>query len=145
MFDDQGLLILEQAHAFNDSFRTNHIFLKELFAATWAIKALLKRDPGAHEIHIAVDNSAAAAALRHMYSANIIACHELDNLWDILLSHSATLHIHSVRSEDNASDAASRNFDLMLMSQKQRASSTPLGRGGSGHCEALLGGDASTG
>ena len=62
VFDNQGQLILEQAHAFNDSFRTNHIFLKELFAATWAIKALLKRDPGAHEIHITVDNSAAAAA-----------------------------------------------------------------------------------
>ena len=49
---------------------------------------------------------------------------------DILLSHGATLHIHSVRSEDNASDAASPNFDLMLMSLKQRASSTPLGRAG---------------
>ena len=57
------------------------IFLKELFAACWSIKGYMQRHEGAFKFNIAVDNTAAAAALRHMYSSNVVACHELDRLW----------------------------------------------------------------
>ena len=129
-YDDEGHVILENPHEFSPKHAAYHIFLKELLCCSWSIKAMLARDPGSYEIHVCVDNSAAAAALRHMYSSNELACLELDDLWDDLRKHHCVLHVHSVRSEDNSADMSSRNFDFKLMDAKQRAASTAEGRAG---------------
>ena len=129
-YDDEGRVILENPHEFSPKHAAYHIFLKELLCCSWSIKAMLARDPGAYDIHVCVDNSAAAAALRHMYSSNELACLELDDLWDDLKKHHCVLHVHSVRSEDNSADMSSRNFDFKLMDAKQRAASTLEGRAG---------------
>ena len=130
-FDDQGRVIEEVSAPVPSSLLNVHIFLKELFAATWSVKSHQKAHP--HDsfcYHVAIDNSAAASALRNMYSSNLIACRELDDLWETLTNAGSSIHIFSVRSEDNASDMASRNFDFSLMDSSQRARSLPNGRAG---------------
>ena len=129
-YDEDGTVILENPHEFSTKHAAYHIFLKELLCCSWSIKAMLARDPGSYDIHVCVDNSAAAAALRHMYSSNLLACLELDDLWDDLKKHHCVLHVHSVRSADNSADMSSRNFDFKLMDAKQRAAATPDGRAG---------------
>ena len=44
------------------------------------------------------------------YSGNVMACEVLDKLSSELLAHNASIHIHGLRSEDNASDPASRGL-----------------------------------
>ena len=100
-FDELGQVVSEMPHIFDANLRERvpakgdqtgrgraetSIFLKELFAACWSIKGYMQRHEGAFEFNIAVDNTAAAAALRHMYSSNVVACHELDRLWEKLSS-----------------------------------------------------------
>ena len=60
-----------------------------------------------------------------MHSSNLLACVELDELWETLDKHRCTMYVYSVRSADNASDTASRNFDLCLMDATQRAAGAP--------------------
>ena len=47
----------------------------------------------------------------NMYSGNVMACEVLDKLSSELLAHNASIHIHGLRSEDNASDPASRGLE----------------------------------
>ena len=95
-----------------------------------SVMRVLDEAVGPIEIHLVCDNSAAAAAMRHMYSSNVLVCEELDRLSRKLQEKGSSLLVHSVRSEDNASDAASRNFSLENMSPKQRTMVDEHGRAG---------------
>ena len=130
-FNEQGIIVEEIPTPIPQNLLSVHIFLKELFACSWAVKYFLRHHPqGSYRFHVAIDSSAAAAALRNIYSSNLIACHELDSLWELLAETGSSLHICSVRSEDNASDMASRNFDRRLMDSGQRARASDNGRAG---------------
>jgi hypothetical protein len=91
-----------------------HIYIKELWAAIKTIEHVLNleaREPSANghiEIHIGIDNSAAAFALSNMYSRNDFACSLLLNLQRRLENESAVVRIVQLRSEQNAADPASR-------------------------------------
>lgn len=108
VFTDEGFKAFERGHRWSRSLQKQHIFLKELCAAVFAIRHVLLTNRRSLDIHIGVDNSAAANALRNMYSGNLMACTILDRLNAELGHHDARIFVHSLRSEDNASDAASR-------------------------------------
>ena len=67
----------------------------------------------------------AAAALRNMYSSNLVARHELDSLWEVLAQTGSSIDICSVRSEDNASDMASRNVTFFFLDMEHLAPRAP--------------------
>ena len=108
VFSDDGKKDLEKGHVWSKGIRKTHIFIKELLAAVFAIRYCLKTLPRSLEINIGIDNTAAAAAIRNMYSGNIMACEILDQLSEELKAHDATVRVWGLRSEDNASDPASR-------------------------------------
>jgi len=108
IFTDDGKKAFEKGHRWSTGLREQHIFLKELCAAVFAIRHVLSANPMGMDIHIGIDNSAAANAVRNMYSGNVMACHILDKLHEQLAARQARVFVHSLRSEDNASDAASR-------------------------------------
>ena len=90
----------------------------------------MQRHEGAFKFNIAVDNTAAAAALRHMYSSNVVACHELDRLWEKLSSRGC-FHPRFLRKVGGQCvRMASRNVYFALMDAKRRAAATTTGRAG---------------
>ena len=126
----------EHGHQWSETIGARHIFIKELFAAVFAIRHCLATFPKSLEIHIGIDNTAAAAALRNMYSGNVMACEVLDKLSAELSAHNASIHVHGLRSEDNASDPASRGktaskelvkecFRIMLAAEKGHRINVP--------------------
>ena len=108
IFTDDGKVKLERGHIWSKSLNKNHIYIKELFAAVFAIRLVLKTHPRSIEINVGVDNTAAASSLRNMYSGNVMACEILDKLYTDLKEHDATLRVWGLRSEENASDPSSR-------------------------------------
>jgi len=68
IFTDEGEVKLEKGHMWSKSLHQNHIYIKELFAAVFAIRLVLKTHPRNIEINIGGDNTAAASSLRNMYS-----------------------------------------------------------------------------
>lgn len=108
LFTDDGQVKLEKGHMWSKSLHKTHIFIKELMAAVFAIRLTLKTYPPNLEINIGVDNTAAASALRNMYSGNVMACEVLDKLYTELQNHNASLRVWGLRSEENASDPSSR-------------------------------------
>jgi len=108
VFTEDGDKAYEKGLPWSTSLAQRHIFIKELCAAIFAIRYALASRPKSLEIHIGIDNTAAAAALRNMYSGNVMACQLLDQLSTELTAHDARLYVYGLRSEDNASDAASR-------------------------------------
>lgn len=98
---------------FTESLRGKHIFVKELLAATLGIERLcatLQPDDSV-EIFIAVDNTAAAAVLRRLYSTTEAGA-ELVLRVIRALDDRHILRVISLRSEDNPSDPLTRNKDL---------------------------------
>jgi len=108
IFTDDGKVKLEKGHMWSSSLSKNHIYIKELMAAVFAIRFVLSTSPKNIEINIGVDNTAAASSLRNMYSGNVMACEILDKLYLELKDHDATLRVWGLRSEENASDPSSR-------------------------------------
>jgi len=108
VFDDDGGKAYEKGLPWSTNLAGTHIFIKELCAAIFAIRYAIATRPRSLEIHIGIDNTAAAAALRNMYSGNVMACQMLDKISEELAAHDARVHVYGLRSEDNASDAASR-------------------------------------
>ena len=108
VFNEDGAKDFEKGHKFNNGLRARHIFIKELCAAIFAIRYILATKPKGVDIHIGVDNTAAASALRNLYSGNVMACELLDKLAVELTEHGAQLNVWGLRSEDNASDPVSR-------------------------------------
>jgi len=108
VFTDDGQVELEKGHLWSKSLSKAHIFIKELMAAVFAIRYVLHTSPPNVEINVGVDNTAAASALRNMYSGNVMACEVLDKLYVELQAHNASLRVWGLRSEENASDPSSR-------------------------------------
>jgi len=108
IFTEDGRRSFEKGHKWSTGLQKQHIFMKELCAAIFAIRHVITTRPPGADIHIGVDNSAAANALRNMYSGNLMACRLLDTLHKELIAHKARIFVHSIRSEDNASDPVSR-------------------------------------
>jgi len=108
IFTDEGSKAFEKGHDWSLGLRPQHIFIKELCAAVFAIKHVISVNPDGVDIHIGIDNSAAANAIRNMYSGNVLACRILDGLHADVARRHARIFVHGLRSEDNASDAASR-------------------------------------
>jgi len=88
------------------------IFLMELAIAYWTILRLVQE--GKKHIVIVIDNTGAAAVLRRMYSHNKIANEWMKKLGPTLQENNVFLRVISVRSADNASDAASRGRLLTM-------------------------------
>jgi len=91
---------------FRGGMRNAGIFLQELGTATWGIQCSLKQ--GHRNIVIAVDNTGAAGVLRRLYSHNETANRWMIGLHKALRDARAQLRVVTVRSQDNAADAASR-------------------------------------
>ena len=102
IFTDDGQVELEKGHIWSKSLAKNHIYIKELLAAVFAIRHVLATSPRSIEINIGVDNTAAASSLRNMYSGNVMACEILDKLYTELHDRDASLRVWSLRSEENA-------------------------------------------
>lgn len=95
---------------FNEGLARATIFLQELAIAIWMIKRYVRK--GARHLVIVIDNTGAAAVLRRLYSHNEIANRWVLDLAEMLREHRVRLRVVSVRSADNASDAASRDRKL---------------------------------
>lgn len=83
-----------------------HIFLKELLAAIRCIQATIR---GPSIIRIGIDNTAAAHAIRNMYSSNSAANVFLRDLRESLLQSNSIVEVVSLRSKENAADGPSRS------------------------------------
>lgn len=88
--------------------RADHIFLKEMFAAAKGLE-ICDQKIGCKGIHLVIDNTAVAGAVRRGYSTNTLGNEMLERI--SRCSHRKRL-VHSVTSEDNAADSASRNLPL---------------------------------
>jgi len=108
IFTESGERAFEKGHTWSTGLRPQHIFIKELCAAVFAIKHVISTSPEGVDVHIGIDNTAAANAIRNMYSGNVMACRILDGLYAEVTQRQARVFVHGLRSEDNASDAASR-------------------------------------
>lgn len=86
-----------------------HIYFKELLAAIRAIESLLDRRPSVKVIYVAIDNTAAAHALRRMYSTNASALERIIRLSERLEQANVRLHVVSVRGIDNLADCPTRS------------------------------------
>jgi len=107
IFDQEGNIVEELGGEWNNKWIGRHIFMKELRTAIKTLCSLAVRFP--NTLFIAgQDNSAAAAALRNRFSGCVEACTWLDNFYEHLHQHGCTLTTIGLRSEDNASDPASR-------------------------------------
>jgi hypothetical protein len=95
-----------------------HIFLKELVAAKNTVfRVLEKYGPNCH-IRLGVDNSATYHSLLRMYSANDAAIPHLQELRSRLRQQNSLLSVVLIRSEENASDAASRGRTASMTEAK---------------------------
>lgn len=104
-----GAVLDWQGHEYNPGLQQCHIFLKELSAACWYVqRAISKFQLQGQRIVVAVDNSATAFALRHMYSSNMTANQWLSHLQDGLDAAECSLEVIQVTSEDNPADDPSR-------------------------------------
>lgn len=101
-------VVEETGGTWNKSMMDKHIFLKELVAAKDAILRILATSDGHVHIRLGVDNSAMYHALLRMYSANNEAVPHLREIRDALRRRESLLSAILIRSEENASDAASR-------------------------------------
>jgi len=99
---------VEHGRAWSGPLLASHIFVKELLAAKSTVEACIASHPGPLRITLGVDNTAAAHALRNGYSSNQFVMPHIRQLHQLLQISRSTLHVVSIRSEDNASDAASR-------------------------------------
>ena len=117
MYDERGRIIEEEGFLWKDM-RTpkdsghvdwvkRHIYLKELKCAIDTITKMAKRFPGS-QFECGQDNSAAAAAIRNMFSGCLEACVWLDALHVTLEEHGCSVNVWGLRSEENSSDPASR-------------------------------------
>ena len=84
-----------------------HIYLKELRAAIDFLGEISDRYPDS-VLDLGIDNTAAMAAKKNMYSGCYEACQWLDGFYVKLQGNRCTVNAWGVRSEDNASDPASR-------------------------------------
>lgn len=91
-------------------FQSKHIFVKELLAATLAIERICSElnENEQVEIFIAVDNTAAAAVLRRLYSLTEFGSELVLRVINALKGKHS-LRVISIRSEDNPSDPLTRN------------------------------------
>jgi len=105
---------------FTGGMKEASIFLLELAIAYWTILRLVRE--GKKHIVIVIDNTGAAAVLRRMYSHNRIANEWMKRLGPTLQENNVFLRVISVRSADNASDAASRGR-LLTMAEYLRCRS----------------------
>ena len=92
----------------NTPMRDAHIYLKEFYALTRAVEHLCKTHKSAI-IYVQVDNTAVVGSVRCMYSSNSVGNEFVRRIDLALTAANNRLEIVSVRSEDNAADAASRN------------------------------------
>ena len=121
MYDSEGNVIEEIARVWDEEYAgwksqpptqdfkwsDRHIYLKELKAAIDVLSELSDRFPNT-VLDIGIDNTAAMAAIKNMYSGCYEACQWLDAFYAKLQSNGCTVNAWGVRSEDNASDPASR-------------------------------------
>jgi len=117
IYDHDGNIIQEIGEKWDEHYRNSkggyekwsvrHIYLKELKCALDTILMLSEKFPNT-VFDLGIDNSAAAAAIRNMYSACVEACGWLDVFWATMQKRGCHVNVWGLRSEDNASDPASR-------------------------------------
>lgn len=101
-------VVEETGGTWNKTMIDKHIFLKELVAAKDTILRILATSDGHVHIRLGVDNSAMYHSLLRMYSANSEAVPHLKEIRDAFRKRESLLSAILIRSEENASDAASR-------------------------------------
>ena len=117
MYDHTGRIIEEEGYLWKDmktpkgsghvDWVKRHIYLKELKCAIDTITKMAMRFPGS-QFECGQDNSAAAAAIRNMFSGCVEACVWLDALHETLEKYGCSVNVWGLRSEENSSDPASR-------------------------------------
>lgn len=94
------------SRAFTPYLSTQHIFIKEFYAAIWCLKFLHEKYGANFEYVIITDNTAVAACLRRGYSSSQYCCNLLMELPPGMLDR---LTVVTVKSADNPADAPSRD------------------------------------
>ena len=121
MYDSEGNVIEEIARTWDVEFpgwksqpptqsfkwSERHIYLKELKAAIDFLSELSGRFPNT-VFDIGIDNTAAMAAIKNIYSGSYEACEWLDAFHEKLQGNHCIVSAWGVRSEDNALDPSSR-------------------------------------
>ena len=117
LYDHNGRIIEEEGYLWKDlitktdtgsvDWGKRHIYLKELKCAIDTITKMAERFPGS-QFECGQDNSAAAAAIKNMFSGCHEACLWLDALHETLEKYRCSVNVWGLRSEDNSSDPASR-------------------------------------
>jgi hypothetical protein len=101
--------LIERGKDWDPGLATMHIFVKETIAACWSIQAALSRYHGPLTIHIGIDNSAALASIKHLYSSNRTVVPFLLKIHELLKNRRSVVLPYGLRSEDNAADEPSRD------------------------------------
>ena len=109
---DSPILSLE-GQVWPDSIAKEHIFLKELLAATITIERLAKKHASA-KIHVITDNTACAAVLRRLASSSKAGCELARRVDNALSASGCTLQVIIVSSADNPADEPSRNRPVIM-------------------------------
>ena len=74
IYDGDGNILLEQPFLWGDKEAEYHIYVKEALAGCRGVVACLEFFDRPLSIAVGIDNSAAAAAVRGLHSANVIVC-----------------------------------------------------------------------
>lgn len=97
----------------NKKWVVRHIYLKEMYAAVEAVKAILETHEGV-EIVLAVDNAATRAALNRGISINEVAADMLVDMYALLEGKGATLKAVPIPGYYNVADYPSRDESIPL-------------------------------
>lgn len=109
----RGLTLVKNEHkSWTGSALLAHIFVKELLAAVMCIEYICTWCEPQTMIHIAIDNTAACHVLRRLYSSTKVGLELANRVLKALRSKEAGLDVVSIKSEENPSDAPTRNREV---------------------------------
>lgn len=100
-------VICKEGFTWNQGFQHMHIFVKEAISAIEAIERTTNNKTDTL-IYAVIDNTAAASALRNMYSSNGIVCKRLEQLSHTLETNRNRIEVVTVKSTTNVADPISR-------------------------------------
>ena len=127
IYDGDGNILLEQPFLWGDKEAEYHIYVKEALAGCRGVVACLEFFNRPLSIAVGIDNSAAAAAVRGLHSANVIVCGALDEMHSRLIATKSITQVCGVRSIDNSSDPVSRGTTLQAVATRSNKPDTDLG------------------
>lgn len=107
--DEQGSVLTQRSRPFKSAAKTWHIYIKEVAAAIWAVRAVAGLIPKDTRLILCVDNTAAQFSLRRGYTSNAIAQSLIEKMYNGL---TFDVQLERVHTKKNPADELSRRKHL---------------------------------